>query len=113
MTSGVAEPAAGPSGSGAVVLELGPGAGALVLHTPAELCGAEIEISMAGRHDHRTHSLVRPRQVASGTRYAAIYPGLPPGEYTIWRADGTAAVTVTIADGTATRASWPDGGGGR
>ncbi len=106
-----AEPVAGPSGSGTVVLELGPGAGTLVLHTPAEMNGAEIEISEAGgggQTGYRTHSRVRPRHVASGTRYAAVYPGLPPGEYTIWRDAHTPAATVTVAEGVATTASWPD-----
>jgi hypothetical protein len=107
MTGGHAESAAGPSGSGTVVLELGPGAGALVLHTPAELNGAEIDISRASHHGHRTHSMVRPRHLAGGTRYAAVYPGLPPGEYTIWREDGTPAVTVTVAEGAAAAVSWP------
>ena len=105
-----AEPVAGPSGSGTVVLEVGPGAGTLVLHTPAEMNGAEIEISEAGdvgQPGHRTHSMVRPRHVASGTRYAAVYPGLPPGQYTIWRADDTPAGTVTVAEGVATTANWP------
>jgi hypothetical protein len=101
------EPIAGPSGSGTVVLELGPGAGALVLDTPAEMSGAEIDISLASSRGHRTHSMVRPRHVAGGTRYAAVYPGLSPGEYTIWREDGTAAVTVVVAEGTATTVSWP------
>jgi hypothetical protein len=105
-----AEPNAGPSGSGTVVLELGPGAGTLVLHTPPELNGTEINISLTGstgQHGHRTHSMVRPRHVASGTRYAAVYPGLPPGEYTIWEQDGTPAVTVTVAEGAVTIADWP------
>jgi hypothetical protein len=108
-----AEPAAGPSGSGTVVLELGPGAGTLVLHTPAELNGTEIDISRAGdsgQHSHRTHSMVRPRHVASGTRYAAVYPSLPPGNYTIWRDNQTPAATVTVAEGAVTTASWPAGG---
>jgi hypothetical protein len=105
VTSGLAEPVAGPSGSGTVVLELGPGAGALILHTPAELNGAEIDISRAGDGD-RTHSMVRPRHVAGGTQYAAVYPGLPPGAYTIWRADGTPAANVTVSDGSTTTARW-------
>ncbi len=54
------EPVLGPSGSGSVVLNVGPGVGALVLHTGADLDGHEIEIS---RHDipaaRRTHSQVR------------------------------------------------------
>jgi hypothetical protein len=106
MTSGHAEPVAGSSGSGTVVLELGPGAGALVLHTPAELNGAEIDISRAGAYGHRTHSMVRPRHVAAGTQYAAVYPELPPGEYTVWRRDGTPALTATVTEGTATVATW-------
>jgi hypothetical protein len=102
-----AEPVAGPSGSGTVVLELGPGAGALVLNVPAEMNGAEIDISLAGSQGRRTHSMVRPRHVPAGTQYAAVYPGLPPGEYTIWRDDQTPAVTVMVAEGIATTASWP------
>jgi hypothetical protein len=75
------EQAAGPSGSGTVMLELGPGIGALVLRTPAELDGAEIELS---RPDGgRTHSRVRPRHTGSGTSYAAVYPALAAGEYTV------------------------------
>ena len=95
MTHRTREPVAGPSGSGTVVLELGPGAGALVLHTPADLNGAEIDISLAGGGGRRTHSMVRPRHVAGGTQYAAVYPGLPPGEYTIWRDQLTPVWTVT------------------
>lgn len=103
-----AEPAAGPSGPGTVVLELGAGVGALVLHTSAELNGAEIEISRTGSCGRRTHSQVRPRDVAGGTKYAAVYPDLPPGEYTIWREEGTPAGTVTVAAASATMARLPD-----
>ena len=39
--------AAGPSGPGTVVMELGAGVGALILYTPAGLDGEEIEISRA------------------------------------------------------------------
>ena len=102
-----AEPAAGPSGSGTVVLELGPGAGALILHVPAEMNGAEIHVGPAGRAGGRTHSAVRPRNVASGVRYAAVYPGLPPGDYTIWRDDGSPAVNVTIVGGVVASVHWP------
>jgi len=100
------EPAAGPSGSGTVVLELGPGAGALVLYTPAARVGAEIEISLADVAARRTHSMVRPRHVAGTTVYAAVYPDLPPGDYTIWAGSATVA-TVAVAAGAVTRATWP------
>jgi hypothetical protein len=99
------EPVAGPSGSGTVVLELGPGAGALVLYMPAEQDGAEIEVSLDGA-GRRTHSMVRPRHVAGATVHAAVYPELAPGDYTIWA--GQAAVATTrVAAGAVTTATWP------
>lgn len=98
----------GPSSSGSVVLELGPGIGALVLHTPPELDGREIEISPLGSTaTHRTHSRVRPRNTDSQTQYAAVYPQLPAGNYTIWNNDDTPASTVTISGGQVTTARWP------
>jgi hypothetical protein len=102
------ESAAGPSGPGTVVLELGAGVGALVLYTPAELDGREIEISQdddpAAR---RTHSQVRPRHMATGTRYAAVYPDLAAGPYTIWADEERPAGRVVIAGGLVTNWSWP------
>jgi hypothetical protein len=98
------EPAAGPSGPGTVVLELGPGAGALILHTPPGQDGAEIEVSLDG--GRRTHSMVRPRHVAGTTTHAAVYPDLPPGDYTIW-AGSKAVATVTVAAAAVSTATWP------
>ena len=100
------EPAAGPSGPGTVVLELGPGIGALVLYTPAGLDGTEIEISREPG-SRRTHSQVRARHMPGGTRYAAVYPGLPAGRYTVWRDEHNPATTVTVAGGQATNCHWP------
>jgi hypothetical protein len=107
------EAAFGPSGHGTVVMEVGGDVGALILYTPAELDGEEIEISRDGDVT-RTHSRVRPRHVPSGTRYAAVYPGLPAGRYTVWRdrehPAATAAavtVTVTVTGGEITTCHWP------
>jgi len=107
MTHTHSEPAAGPSDPGTVMLELGPGAGALILHTPPGLDGVEIHISRAdgGR---RTHAQVRARHVAGGTRHAAVYPELPPGQYTIWRDDARPAASVAVTAGAITTATWPD-----
>jgi hypothetical protein len=100
----------GPSGAGSVVLEVGAGTGALVLHTPADLAGQEIEISPAsgGRTAHRTHSLVRERNTSAGTSYAAVYPGVAAGDYTLWRDDATPAAVITINSGQVTWYRWPD-----
>jgi hypothetical protein len=100
------ELAGGPSGPGTVVLELGPGVGALILYTPARLDGAEIEISREP-DARRTHSRVRPRHVPGGTRYAAVYPGLAAGCYTIWRDQHRPAATVTVTGGQVSTCHWP------
>ncbi len=103
------EPAAGPSGPGTVVMELGAGVGALVLYTPADLDGTEIEISRDDDSDAgRTHSRVRQRHMATVTKYAAVYPGLPAGRYTIWRDEHTSAAAATITGGQVTNCRWPD-----
>ena len=107
-----AEHGLGPSGLGTVVMELGGDIGALVLYTPAEMDGDEIEIS---RDDEpgaglarRTHSQVRPRHMGTVTRYAAVYPGLAAGSYAIWRDERARAATVSIAGGQVTSCRWPD-----
>ena len=123
----MAEPVLGPSSAGSVVLELGDTVGVLVLEATAELNGREIEISPvdgiyhhdhdhdhAHDHDHgddrahRTHSLVRERGTAAGKSYAAVYPGLAVGTYTVWLDQDTPVGTVTIDGGRVTRWSWPD-----
>ena len=104
------ETAAGPTGPGVVVLELGAGIGALVLYTPPGLDGEEIEISRDDDEPgtHRTHSRVRPRPVPAGTRYAAVYPGLRAGAYTIWRDQRTPAAVVTVTGGQVSNCHWPE-----
>jgi hypothetical protein len=94
-----------PSGAGTVVLNLGPGTGALILHTPAAMDGQEIEISLDGAR--RTHSQVRERRGGSSVRYAAVYPDLPAGSYTIWRDAATPATTITVTGGSVTSCHWP------
>jgi hypothetical protein len=100
---------AGSTGSGTVVLELGPGMGALVLVTAPEFDGAEIDISMVGSDGYRTHSIVRRRDAAGGTQYAAVYPSLPPGSYTVWRTPGDPLTTAIITSGTVTMTDWTAG----
>jgi ABC-type Zn2+ transport system substrate-binding protein/surface adhesin len=130
----MAEPVLRPSSAGSVVLELGDTVGVLVIEAAVELNGREIEISPvdgtqhhdhARDHDHthdhdhdhdqdheararRTHSMVRERGTAAGTSYAAVYPGLAVGTYTVWRDPDTPVGTVTIDGGRVTRYRWPD-----
>jgi hypothetical protein len=97
----------GPTAPGTVMLDIGPGVGALILAVPAELNGAEIEISQHGSPDAvRTHSQVRERPSATGTVYAAVYPGLPEGQYTIWRDADTVAGTIEVTGGQVATFDW-------
>jgi len=96
-----------PSGPGTVVLNLTAGTGVLILHTPAGLDGREIEISPESADDGpRTHSRVRARHVGTSIRYAAVYPDLAAGDYTIWRNPVTPAGTITITGGHVTSCHW-------
>jgi hypothetical protein len=97
-----------PSGLGTVVLDIGPGIGALILHTPAELDGLEIEISRSDIPDAvRTHSQVRERRTGASVRYAAVYPDLAAGDYTLWRDEVTPLAEVSISGGAITNCRWP------
>src|ERR1700723_3093953 len=97
-----------PSGQATVVLDIGPGVGALILHTPAELDGLEIEISRSDIPDAvRTHSQVRERRTGASVRYAAVYPDLAAGEYTLWRDEVTPLAEVSISGGAITNCQWP------
>jgi hypothetical protein len=102
------EPVAGPSGPGTVVLDVGGEVGALVLFTPVGLDGREIEISRDGEPGaRRTHSRVRARHMAAVTEYAAVYPGLRAGRYTIWADQDRPAAAAVITGGQVTTSRWP------
>ena len=85
-----------------VVLDLGPGVGALVLHTEARLHGVEIEISPAGRDGERSHKQVHERPVAGRPLYGAVFDSLPAGDYTLWLDDLPLRRDVAVAGGAVT-----------
>jgi len=102
------ESAAGPSGPGTVIMELGADIGALILFTPADMDGEEIEISCDDEPGaRRTHSQIRARHMPGETRYAAVYPGLPAGRYTLWRDGHSPAAAVTVTGGQVSSCHWP------
>ena len=119
----------GPSWDGTVMLDIGGDIGALILHTGPDLHLAEIELSRVDgadanphphahgdqTHDHphghthaggRTHVAVRERRGPSGIRYAAIYPALREGEYTVYDTTGAPRDTVTIVGGRIAELDW-------
>ncbi|MDQ6850673.1 MAG: phospholipase [Actinomycetota bacterium] len=97
----------GPSYDGTVMLDIGGEIGALIITTTPALHLAEIEVSPVGDdHPHRTHVAVRERRGPSGTRYAAIYPQLHEGVYTVYDVDGRPADTVSVNGGEVTQIDW-------
>ena len=80
-----------------VMLDLGPGVGALVLRTGADLHGTEIEISPVGRDAERSHKQVHERPVAGRPLYGAVFDSLPAGEYTLWLDDQPLRHNVAVA----------------
>jgi len=95
-----------PSGDASVVADIGSDVGALVLYTPPEQCGVEIDIEPTGRPDGRTHVAVRERQLVAGSVFAAFYPSLAAGQYTLLLPAPDGPRPVTIEGGTVTEIAW-------
>jgi hypothetical protein len=97
-----------PSGQGTVVLNIGAGIGALVIHTPARLHGHEIEVSPVEDGGRRTHAAVRARYVRDGVLYSVVIDSLPAGRYTVWRDPVTPMAEVVLGGGVVTEYEWPE-----
>jgi hypothetical protein len=91
--------------SGHVVLDIGDGVGALIVHTTEQLRGREIEASPHGHDWLRTHTAVLERRLGGRTLFAAVFPALPAGAYTIWRNDRSGD-EITIAGGAVAELDW-------
>lgn len=96
-----------PSGQGTVVLNIGRGIGALVIHTPGSLHGHEIEVSPVGDPDRRTHAAVRARYVRDGVMFSVVIDNLAEGRYLVWRDATTSLAEVDVRGGAVTEYEWP------
>jgi hypothetical protein len=96
-----------PSGQGTVVLDIGAGIGALVIHTPGRLHGHEIEVSPVTDLAIRTHASVRARYVRGGVRWSVVIGNLPEGRYVIWRDPVTPQGEVDVSGGSVSEYEWP------
>src|ERR671932_1195268 len=68
-----------------IVLDIGEDIGALIVYTSSELRGREIEVSPKGHAARRTHTEVLERTVTGRTVWAAVFPALAAGDYSLWR----------------------------
>jgi hypothetical protein len=87
------------------VLDIGQDVGALIVHCSEELHGREIEVSPQGNAARRTHTEVLARKVGTRTVFAAVFPALVAGPYSLWR-DVLTDQAVTIAGGAIVEVDW-------
>jgi hypothetical protein len=96
-----------PSGQGTVMLNIGAGIGALIIHTPAGLHGHEIEVSPVADLAVRRHAAVRARYVAGGAVWSVVIDNLPEGRYVVWRDPVTPLAEVDVRGGAVAEFTWP------
>jgi hypothetical protein len=89
-----------------VVLEIGDGLGALIVHTSPELHGVEIEISPTGADDQRQHKDVLERPLGGESRFSAVFDQIPEGTYTLWVHDEARAREVSVRDSEVGELDW-------
>jgi hypothetical protein len=97
---------AGRAPSGPAVLDIGGGAGALLVVVPAALLGTEPEVSPAGRREARTHTGVHERLVDGTLVPVALFPLLEAGMWTLWAEGPCPTREVYIVDGQVVRVDW-------
>ena len=111
MTSGAA-PSAGENpfaGQGAVLLDIGGDVGAVVVTTPADMVGVEVEIRAVGAHrHHHPHVAVVNRPVAGTVVPSLVYAEVVQGRYELAVKDtDDVRLTVEVTGGSVATAEWP------
>ncbi len=89
-----------------MVLEIGAGLGALIVHTDAAMRGVEIEISPDGYDERRSHGEVLERPAGGRPDYTAVFDRLPEGTYTLWMAGVPRTRGVCVDDGRIAHLDW-------
>ena len=97
---------AGSAPSGPAVLDIGEGAGALLVIVPAALLHTEIEVSPDGRPGARTHTGVHDRPMGGELLPIALFPSLDAGTWTLCASGPCATRAVEILDGQVTQVDW-------
>jgi hypothetical protein len=102
-------PEQAPDAAGLVIVDIGGDMGALVITTPSELAGEEIEIRAAGTGWDGSHTGVWERQGPGISTTAAVFGSLPAGRYElrIKGAPGTEHPGPVVVEGAqVTQVTW-------
>lgn len=90
-----------------VVLNIGGGLGALIVHWDASQIDTPIEISPAGHDSDRQHQHILERPIDDQTFYAAVFDTLPEGAYALWVHGELRERDIAVTDGAVTELHWP------
>lgn len=93
-----------------VVLDIGPGTGALVVNVPDDLLEQEVELSPVGRPRSRSHNVARRRHAPAGVVVAVVFPSVDPGAYDVRAPDGSLLATALVQAGRVTEVDRRDTG---
>lgn len=88
------------------MINVGEHTGALVLASSELRSGSEVEIHPVGEPNARTHVWVLPREGRDGIVYAAIFPSLESGDYTILGVDGSITDVISVLPNQVTHGRW-------
>jgi hypothetical protein len=90
-----------------VALDIGDDIGALIVHTPPEMHGVEIEISRDGEARTGSHKQVLERRAGDRAAYTAVFDQLSEGSYTLWTGDVARVRGVKVGGGGIAELRWP------
>jgi len=89
-----------------VVLELGDGIGALIVHTDPKMVGNEVEISPTSDDSCRSHKAVLRRRAGDNDFSVLVFDNLPAGSYTLWVAGTARERDVRVDSGAVSELDW-------
>jgi hypothetical protein len=86
----------------ALVLDIGEDVGAAVVYTEASCAGWVLDLTPAGSpRSHDLHNVVRRRTAPTGEAvFAAVFPQVHRGRYSLWGDAAVPLAEITVAGGT-------------
>ena len=92
--------------AGPAVLDIGPGAGGLLIHASRDMRDEEIEVISVSHPDRRTHVGVLERTNGRARGWVAVFSGLQPDEYAVRSARPPRTGNAIVLAGEVTELDW-------
>jgi len=91
---------------GPAVLDIGPGAGGLLIRASQDMRDQEIEVISVSQPERRTHVGVLERTNGNVSGWVAVFSGLQPDEYTVCGGVPPRTGNVTVRAAEVTELDW-------